>query len=563
MVDITEQIVREAPDIEAYKIGLLQSAKALADRGVNLPTQQVAGMSGLQNQAINMATQGIGAYRPYVTEAGYTLGDAQTALGGVAAGASPYQQESANFFRSGAAALPGVTNAANQGYQQAGQIGMNSAFAGMAALPGVTNAATQGYQQAGQIGRDSAFAGMAALPGVTNAATQGYQQAGQIGRDSAFAGMAALPGVTNAATQGYQQAGQMGMNAAFAGMAGLNPMAAQAYYNPYETLAVQQAMSDIGRQGDIQQQSLAAKAVGAGAFGGSRQGIESQELNRNVLDQQSRIAAQMRQTGYDSAASRALQAAQLTGQLGSMGSQAQQAAAQGMGQIGMQGAQLTGQLGSMGSQAQQAAAQGMGQIGMQGAQLTGQLGSMGSQAQQAAAQGMGQIGMQGAQLTGQLGSMGSQAQQAAAQGMGQIGMQAADLYGQLGQGIGTLGTSYGQLGLQQGEALGQLGLRQASMGELGQKLGQSEQGFLFDIGKQQQAQQQAEIEAARTSQLQQLYEPYQRVSFLSDIYKGAPSSQQSLTGATTPNISPAQSILGLGIAGLSAASGAQRAGLFG
>jgi|TARA_R110000868_G_scaffold208118_1_gene457495 hypothetical protein len=389
MVDITEQIVREAPDIEAYKIGLLQSAKALADRGVNLPTQQVAGMSGLQNQAINMATQGIGAYQPYVTEAGYTLGDAQTALGGVAAGASPYQQESANFFRSGAEALPGVTNAATQGYQQAGQIGMNSAFAGMA---------------------------------------------------------------------------------------GLNPMAAQAYYNPYETQAVQQAMSDIGRQGDIQQQSLAAKAVGAGAFGGSRQGIESQELNRNVLDQQSRTAAQMRQTGYDSAASRALQAAQLTGQLGSMGSQAQQAAAQGMGQIGMQG---------------------------------------------------------------------------------------ADLYGQLGQGIGNLGTSYGQLGLQQGEALGQLGLRQASMGELGQKLGQSEQGFLFDIGKQQQAQQQAEIEAARTSQLQQLYEPYQRVSFLSDIYKGAPSSQQSLTGATTPNISPAQSILGLGIAGLSAASGAQRAGLFG
>jgi hypothetical protein len=323
--------------------------------------------------------------------------------------------------------------------------------------------------------------------------------------DSAFAGMAALPGVTNAATQGYQQAGQIGMNSAFAGMAGLNPMAAQAYYNPYETQAVQQAMSDIGRQGDIQQQSLAAKAVGAGAFGGSRQGIESQELNRNVLDQQSRTAAQMRQTGYDSAASRALQAAQLTGQLGSMGSQAQQAAAQGMGQIGMQGAQLTGQLGSMGSQAQQAAAQGMGQIGMQG----------------------------------------------------------ADLYGQLGQGIGNLGTSYGQLGLQQGEALGQLGLRQASMGELGQKLGQSEQGFLFDIGKQQQAQQQAEIEAARTSQLQQLYEPYQRVSFLSDIYKGAPSSQQSLTGATTPNISPAQSILGLGIAGLSAASGAQRAGLFG
>ena len=47
MVDRTEQIVREAPDIEAYKIGLLKSAKALADTPVSLPKQQVAAMSGL------------------------------------------------------------------------------------------------------------------------------------------------------------------------------------------------------------------------------------------------------------------------------------------------------------------------------------------------------------------------------------------------------------------------------------------------------------------------------------------------------------------------------------
>ena len=36
MVTTTEQIVREAPDIEAYKIGLLKSAKALADQGVTI-----------------------------------------------------------------------------------------------------------------------------------------------------------------------------------------------------------------------------------------------------------------------------------------------------------------------------------------------------------------------------------------------------------------------------------------------------------------------------------------------------------------------------------------------
>jgi hypothetical protein len=30
MADVTEQIMREAPDIEAYKIGLLESAKKIS-----------------------------------------------------------------------------------------------------------------------------------------------------------------------------------------------------------------------------------------------------------------------------------------------------------------------------------------------------------------------------------------------------------------------------------------------------------------------------------------------------------------------------------------------------
>ena len=81
--------------------------------------------------------------------------------------------------------------------------------------------------------------------------------------------------------------------------------------------------------------------------------------------------------------------------------------------------------------------------------------------------------------------------------------------------------------------------------------------------QRQQAQQQAEIEAKRQSDMAQLYEPYQRLGFLSDIYKGAPTSQQTLTSSTAPGVSPAQQFLGLGIAGLSAASGAQKAGLFG
>ena len=67
MAEVTEQIVREAPEIEAYKLGLLKSAKDLSDIGITLPTQQVAGFTGLQDLAFQAAQQagGIGGYMPY------------------------------------------------------------------------------------------------------------------------------------------------------------------------------------------------------------------------------------------------------------------------------------------------------------------------------------------------------------------------------------------------------------------------------------------------------------------------------------------------------------------
>ena len=120
------------------------------------------------------------------------------------------------------------------------------------------------------------------------------------------------------------------------------------------------------------------------------------------------------------------------------------------------------------------------------------------------------------------------------------------------------------------DQMGIMGLRQAQvgqnlaqLGQLGTALGREEQGFLFDLGERERAKRQAGIDAVRQTQLQQLYEPYQRYGFLSDIFKGAPSSQQTLLQAASPAVSPFQQFAGLGIAGLSAAAGAQKAGLFG
>ena len=482
MVEKSEQIVREAPEIEAYKVGLLRSAKDLADRGIQIPPQLVAQMSGLQVSAIDLAQAGIGGYQPYLQEAGYTLGDAQTALGGAMAGALPFQDEAAGLMRTGVANVPGQLAAAQQGMAGAALAGGDVADAARAGGQNVMGALNPQLAASTQAGR-----------GITSEAAQALQQAGALGTTAAQQGIAGLAGTTGA----------------------FDPSSAGGFMNQFEDAAVQRALADIARQGQIAQQGVAAQAVGAGAFGGSRQAVAEQELQRNVLEQQGRTAAQMRQAGFESATQRA------------------QAAFESQQGRSQQAAQTAGQLGLSGEQMASANAQALAQYGVNLESLAAQ------------------TGMSAAQLAGQLAGQS-----------GQIGLQGQELMGRMGEGIGTLGTQYGQLGLQQGEALGVLGLRQGALGELTQQTGQREQAFLSDLGKTQQAQQQAELEAARASELQQLYEPYQRVGFLSDIYKGAPSTQQTITGVTAPTASTAQQVLGLGVAGLSAAAGAAKAGLF-
>ena len=79
------------------------------------------------------------------------------------------------------------------------------------------------------------------------------------------------------------------------------------YMNPYTTGAIDAAMSDIERQRQIQDTNIAASAQAANAFGGTRQGIQEAENARNALDIGGRIAADMRNTGYQQATGLAMQ----------------------------------------------------------------------------------------------------------------------------------------------------------------------------------------------------------------------------------------------------------------
>ena len=77
------QIQREAPDIEARKLGLIDTAKALTEKGYTLPDYVLAGLTPEQKQAFGLASSGIGAYQPYLDAAKDYTAQGQNLLSGI------------------------------------------------------------------------------------------------------------------------------------------------------------------------------------------------------------------------------------------------------------------------------------------------------------------------------------------------------------------------------------------------------------------------------------------------------------------------------------------------
>ncbi len=126
-----------------------------------------------------------------------------------------------------------------------------------------------------------------------------------------------------------------------------------AYQNPYEQQVVQGTLADIERQRQISQQAQQARAVGARAFGGSRQAVAESLANEDYTRRMADTAAQLRSAGFTTAAgfgqtdaARAMEAARANA--------ANQIAGAGIRQTAV------GQLGALGAQQQN--------LGMTGAQ---------------------------------------------------------------------------------------------------------------------------------------------------------------------------------------------------
>jgi hypothetical protein len=101
-----------------------------------------------------------------------------------------------------------------------------------------------------------------------------------------------------------------------------------------------------------------------------------------------------------------------------------------------------------------------------------------------------------------------------------------------------------QTGLGAGQLQAQTNLGAAQALQAGQ---QQDVAGLFGAGALERGIDQATLEAARQTQVQNITDPYQRLSFVSDIQRGAPSTQQTVAQGFAPQASPFAQAVGTGI----------------
>ena len=171
----------------------------------------------------------------------------------------------------------------------------------------------------------------------------------QTGADTLGTGLATLQERAAMAPELFTQAQQQALGTTQA----YDPTSAAAFMDPYQEAVTQDALAEMRRQADIQRNQLAAQAVGAGAFGGSRQGIMEAELGRNLADIQSRRifedlsrnfnqAQNAAQTAFENQQRRQQGVAQLLGGLGSTTAQEASRIGGGIANIGATQANLAG-----------------------------------------------------------------------------------------------------------------------------------------------------------------------------------------------------------------------------
>ena len=409
---------------------------------------------------------------------------------------------------------------------------------------------------------------------------------------------------------GAREAFERGTGRAFElaeqGLGSFDPSSAtQAFMDPYKAQVVDAAMDRINREGAKRRQGDAAKAISAGAFGGSRAGVQAAETERAIEETKQNTIANLMSQGYDKALAsamatdeaarkRALQASGLTGELGARGTTIEQkafedAASRGLAAAGTSaglsqteeqlrqkafesGASRTMNAEQMINSARQKAFEDGKARGLTGAQLETSIAQAvenarqsafesGEKRQQTAGTALGSLA--GSQLSAEVGafqdaenrmlkaadmyrSMGlssAEAEARAEEDENKRNLEAGRLTGGLGSAVGNLGTAEANIG----KGYGALAGTSADIGTAYAGMAPADLSYMYGIGgKQREYDQQAE-EFKRQNQLgytQEVLAPY---SYAQNFLTGAPSA--SMYGAYTqqPSQSPNPFLQGVGM----------------
>jgi hypothetical protein len=594
----------------------MASAKALVDQPLNLPAFQVAGLTESQQNLINQGIQGIGAYQPLLTQAQQNLQQSMDAAR--SANIADVANVGASNVAAPSLATAQTNYAPNLQQQRMGPVsdvtsrevqGERVSAAQSSFAPNLQNfqmgptqqvtaervgqgiggleAAQTGFRpdlQAFQMGpAERVQTGSFVAPGTAESYMSPYIQnvlqsqiaearrSDEIARQgrAAQAVAAGAFGGTRQAVQESEAARNLARLEADIMAQGLQGAyaTAQQQFNAEQQarLAAQQANQAAGLT--VGQQNLAAQ-LGTQELG-TQAGLQTALANLSA-EQQARVTNQaimLQAQGMNQDA--ALRAA-LSNQQTEFGRQQQNLAAQlGVQELGTQTglqnalANLSAeQQARVANQANALQAQGMNQEAALRSALANQQTEFNTQQQNLAAglsvQELGaNIGLQ-TSLANLSAEQQANVQQAAlalqASGMNQDAALRAALSNQQTQ--AQLATARGELGLQSAQLQGQQALGQADLANLGQNLSQQSTQFGIGLGEIQRGINQQVLDATRNTAMQNTMAPYQQLGFYSDIVRGTPSAQSTITATTAPQPSTAQQIAGLATTAVTGAAAA-------
>ena len=182
----------------------------------------------------------------------------------------------------------------------------------------------------------------------------GFSPTQQSAMNLAFQGIGSYQPFLDAA-QAAQTAGLGTIGAGAQTVAGAQFVPTEAtldrFRDPYQMDVTREALKEIDRQTAMAQNQLAGQAVKAGAFGGSRFGIQQSELARNAADLKSRRVFEDLSRNFQQAQAAARAANQQRIQAGQV-----------FGQLGRGASGIGGAMAGLGAQTQQLAGQDVQQL---------------------------------------------------------------------------------------------------------------------------------------------------------------------------------------------------------